>query len=48
MEPFSRSLALAPVENEDVTLETAAALARARVSLAARVFRMRKFCASSA
>ena len=34
VEPLSRSLALAPVEDEDVTPETAAALDRARASLA--------------
>ena len=32
-EPLSRSLALAPVEEEEITPETAAALARARASL---------------
>jgi hypothetical protein len=32
--PLARSLALAPVEEEDVTAETAAALDRARASLA--------------
>ena len=32
--PLSRSLALAPVEEEEVTPETAAALDRARVTLA--------------
>lgn len=34
IEPVSRSLALAAVEDEDLTPETAAALERARVSLA--------------
>jgi hypothetical protein len=34
MEPLSRSLALAPAEEEEVTPETAAALERARASLA--------------
>ena len=34
VEPLSRSLALTPVEEEDVTPETAAVLDRARVSLA--------------
>lgn len=34
IEPLSRSLALAAVEDEDLTPETAAALERARVSLA--------------
>jgi hypothetical protein len=34
VEPLSRSLALAAVEEEDVTQETAAALDRARASLA--------------
>jgi hypothetical protein len=34
VEPLSRSLALAPVEEEDITPETAAALDRARASLA--------------
>jgi hypothetical protein len=34
IEPLSRSLALAAVEEEDVTPETAAALERARASLA--------------
>jgi hypothetical protein len=34
VEPMSRALALAPVEEEDVTPETAAALDRARASLA--------------
>jgi len=33
-EPMSRSLALAPVEDEEITPETAAALDRARASLA--------------
>jgi hypothetical protein len=33
VEPFSRSLAMAPVEDEEVTPETAAALDRARASL---------------
>ena len=32
--PLSRSLALAPVEEEEITVETAAALDRARGSLA--------------
>jgi hypothetical protein len=34
VEPLSRSLAVAPVEEEDLTPETAAALDRARTSLA--------------
>jgi hypothetical protein len=34
VEPLSRSLALAPVEDEEITSETAAALDRARASLA--------------
>jgi ethanolamine utilization microcompartment shell protein EutL len=34
VQPLSRSLALSPVEDEDLTPETAAALARARDSLA--------------
>jgi hypothetical protein len=34
VEPLSRSLALAPLEEEEVTPETAAALDRARASLA--------------
>jgi hypothetical protein len=34
VEPFSRSLALAPVEEEEITPETAAALDCARASLA--------------
>jgi hypothetical protein len=34
VEPLSRSLASAPVEEEEITPETAAALARARASLA--------------
>jgi hypothetical protein len=34
VKPLSRSLALAPVEDEEITLETAAALDRARASLA--------------
>ncbi len=34
VEPLARSLALAPVEEEEVRPETAAALARARASLA--------------
>ena len=34
MEPLARSLALAPVEEEEITPETAAALERARASLA--------------
>jgi hypothetical protein len=34
VEPPARSLALAPVEEEDLTAETAAALDRARASLA--------------
>jgi hypothetical protein len=34
LEPLSRSLALAPVEEEELTPETAAALDRARASLA--------------
>ena len=34
VEPLSRSLAKAPVEEEELTLETAAALDRARASLA--------------
>jgi hypothetical protein len=34
VEPLSRSLALAPVEEEETTPETAAALERARASLA--------------
>ena len=33
VEPLSRSLALAPVEDDEVTPETAAALDRARASL---------------
>jgi hypothetical protein len=34
VEPLARSLALAPEEEEEITPETAAALARARASLA--------------
>lgn len=34
VEPLSRSLATAPVEDEEITPETAAALDRARASLA--------------
>jgi hypothetical protein len=34
VEPLARSLALAPVEEEELTPETAAALERARASLA--------------
>ena len=34
IEPLSRSLAMVPVEDEDLTPETAAALDRARASLA--------------
>ena len=34
VEPLSRSLANAPVEDEEITPETVAALARARASLA--------------
>ena len=34
VEPLARSLALAPVEEEEITSETAAALDRARASLA--------------
>jgi hypothetical protein len=34
VEPLSRSLAMTPVEEEDLTPETAAALDRARASLA--------------
>jgi hypothetical protein len=34
VEPLSRALASAPVENEEITAETAAALDRARASLA--------------
>lgn len=34
VEPFSCSLALAPVEHEEITPDTAAALDRARASLA--------------
>ena len=34
VEPLTRSLALAPVEEEEITSETAAALDRARASLA--------------
>ena len=34
VEPLSRSLSLAPVEDEEITPETAAALDRARASLA--------------
>jgi hypothetical protein len=34
VEPLSRSLAAAPVEGEEITVETAAALDRARASLA--------------
>jgi hypothetical protein len=34
VEPLSRSLALAPVEDEEITPETAVALDRARASLA--------------
>ncbi len=34
VEPLTRSLALAPVEEEEITPETAAALDRARTSLA--------------
>jgi len=34
VEPLARSLALAPVEDEEITSETAAALERARASLA--------------
>lgn len=36
VEPVSRSLALAPVEKEEITAETGAALDRARASLARR------------
>jgi len=41
VEPLSRSLAMAPVEDEDLTPETAAALDRARASLAAALDRAR-------
>jgi len=34
VEPLARSLALAPVEDEEITPETAAALERSRASLA--------------
>jgi hypothetical protein len=34
VEPLAKSLALAPVDEEEITPETAAALARARASLA--------------
>ena len=34
IEPLSRALAVAPVEDEDLTAETASALDRARASLA--------------
>ncbi|HEV8412747.1 MAG TPA: hypothetical protein VGQ49_04075 [Bryobacteraceae bacterium] len=34
VEPLTRSLALAPVEDEEITPETAAALDRARASIA--------------
>lgn len=34
VEPLSRSLALAPVEEQEITADTAAALDRARASLA--------------
>jgi hypothetical protein len=34
VEPLSRSLAMAPVEDEEITAETAEALDRARASLA--------------
>ncbi|MGB6941023.1 MAG: hypothetical protein WBE37_01335 [Bryobacteraceae bacterium] len=34
VEPWSRSLALAPAEEDEITVETAAALDRARASLA--------------
>jgi len=34
VEPLARSLALAPVEEEEITPDTAAALDRARASLA--------------
>jgi hypothetical protein len=34
VEPLSRSLALAPVEEEDISVETSSALDRARASLA--------------
>ena len=34
VEPLARSLGLAPVEEEEITVETAAALNRARASLA--------------
>jgi hypothetical protein len=34
VEPLSRSLALAPMEDEEITRDTAAALDRARASLA--------------
>ena len=34
VEPLSRSLALAPVDEEEITAETASALDRARASLA--------------
>jgi len=33
VEPLSRSLALAPIEDEEITTETAAALGRSRASL---------------
>jgi hypothetical protein len=36
VEPLTRSLALAPVEEEGITPDTAAALERARASLARR------------
>jgi hypothetical protein len=36
VEPLTRSLALAPVEEEEITPDTAAALERARASLARR------------
>jgi hypothetical protein len=42
------SLANAPVEEEEITPETAAASDRARASLAVKAFRTKKSCASSA
>ena len=47
VEPLARSLALAPVEEEEITPETAQALDRARASPAAKASRTKRSCASS-
>jgi len=48
VEPLSRSLSSAPVEEEEITSETAAAIDRARAWRVAKAFLTKTSCASSA